>query len=56
MEQLLRIMNRTNSFSEGALRVLDNFSEDFQRSHDDENLIEELQKFLKIMNNNDVDK
>jgi hypothetical protein len=48
-------MNPTNSFSEAARRAFDNLSLELHRSTEDDNFAEELEKFLKIMDNNDVD-
>jgi len=48
------VMNPTNSLSEAARWAVDNLSLELQRSADDDNLAEELEKFHKIMDNNDV--
>ena len=49
------VMNPSNSFAQAALRAFDNWTRELQRSAEDDNLTEELEEFLKIMDNNDVD-
>ena len=48
----LDVINPTNSFAEAAHRA---FHEELQKSADDVSFIEELEEFLTVMNNNDVD-
>jgi len=45
-------MNPTNSFAEATRRGFDNWS---LKSAEDNNFIEDLEEFLKIMNHNQVD-
>ena len=49
---LSRVMNPTNSFAEATRRGFDNWS---LKSAEDNNFIEDLEEFLKIMNHNQVD-
>jgi len=53
---VLGVMNPSNSFAEASRRAFVNLSLDLQRcGEDDDNFTEELEEFLKIMANNDVD-
>ena len=47
-------MNLTSSVAEAAFRVFDGLSQEIQKSAEDDNFIEELEEFLKIMNNNEI--
>jgi len=55
LSRLLGVMNPSSSFAEAARRAFDNLSLELQKSTEDDNLTEELEEFLKIMGNNDVD-
>jgi hypothetical protein len=48
-------VNFSTSFAEAAVRAFDNLSLELQRSAKDDNFVEKLEEFLKIMDNNDVD-
>ena len=52
---LLGVMYPSSSFAESARRAFDNLSLELQKSTEDDNLAEELEEFLKIMDNNVVD-
>jgi len=44
----------SSSFAEAACRAFDNLSLELQKCTEDDNFTEELEEFLKIMDNNDV--
>ena len=48
------VMNPSSSFAEAARRAFDNLSLELPRSTEDDNFTEELEEFLKIVDNNDV--
>ena len=52
---LVGVTNPSHSFPEAARRGFDNFSRKCQRYAEDDNFVEDLEEFVKIMDNNDVD-
>jgi len=52
---LLGAMDPSSSFAEATRRAFDNLSLELHKSTEDDNCTEELEEFLKIMDNNVVD-
>ena len=55
MTSVAGVTNPSNSFAEASRRAFENLSLELERSAEDDTLTEELEEFLKIMDNNDVD-
>ena len=48
-------MNPPSSSSQATRRAFDNLSLELQKTTEDDNFTKELEEFLKIMDNNDID-
>jgi hypothetical protein len=54
-KKLLGVMNPPSSSSQATRRAFDNLSLELQKTTEDDNFTKELEEFLKIMDNNDID-